>query len=456
MKKQRIVATGLCLLSAAICASSQGLFESVQTDSSTAQSSTSVAAKPVDFSGYVKGAVFGGYSSAHDLTIFGAYGQAAAVLDAQKANVGKLHAEVRLNAGKDRGNEAVNCDVREAWGALDPAGFNLKVGRQIIVWGRADAVNPTNNITPKNELVLSSENDDSRLGNELVYADKKIGCSSIQGIWVPYYRADVIPINSSIMPAGISLKDPVYPDMKFRNGGYALRWELNAPSVDGSLSYFNGYATLPGFNYSLDATGMSLVPTAYRMQVFGGDVSSAIGSVGLRAELAVKVPYDRSDDKIYIPQSYGQAVVGVDKSIGNWSVLLQYSGLYVIDYKKVADPVLTDPSDPIELQIYGAGLAKANMERMNRLFTGTSDELSHSVTANVQWNTMHETLHFKLAGLYNFTTNEYAVVPGASYDVADAVCLSVGGRYLEGDKGSMSHLVSNLMSTVYAELKLSF
>jgi hypothetical protein len=93
---------------------------------------------------------------------------------------------------------------------------------------------------------------------------------------------------------------------------------------------------------------------------------------------------------------------------------------------------------------------------LNRLFTNTSDELSHSLTANVQWNTMHETLHFKLSGLYDFTTEEYAVVPNAMYDVADAVSLTIGGRYLNGKKGSLNDLVSDMMSHVYTELKISF
>jgi hypothetical protein len=159
---------------------------------------------------------------------------------------------------------------------------------------------------------------------------------------------------------------------------------------------------------------------------------------------------------VFTPNPYVQAVVGIDRSIGNWSLLFQYSGVYVYNFKKIADPVLLNPLDPNELALYGAAVAKAEIERLNRLFTNTSDEFSHSITANVQWNTMHETLHLKLSGLYDFTTEEYAIVPNATYDVADAISLTIGGRYLDGKKETLNHLVHDMMSHVYTELKISF
>ena len=451
----RIAPFVACLLSSSMYSYSQGLFESASNDSPSTNNSQSTA-KTIDVSGYVKGAIFCGRDDNHDPTILGSYGQTSLKLNADKNGIGTAFAEVRLNAGTVRGNDPVTCDIREAWGSVTVKGLDIKLGRQIIAWGRADAVNPTNNITPKNELVLSSEFDDARSGNELLQIKTKIGQTTLQGIWVPYYRSDVLLLNSSILPAGITLKGPVYPDLKLVNGSYALRFDFTAPSIDGSLSYFNGYATLPGFNYALDASGLSLMPEAYRMQVIGGDLSTTAGPYGLRAEAAVKIPTTDYENQVFIPNPYTQFVVGIDRSIGNWILLVQYSGLFVHNFKKVDEPILLTPLDSNEQALYGAAVAKAEMEHLNRLFTSTSDECSHSVTANVQWNTMHETLHFKLSGLYNFTTEEYAVLPDVAYDVADAISLTIGGRYLDGKKETLNHLVRDMMSLVYTELKISF
>jgi hypothetical protein len=455
MELLRIPTVVACLLSLPMCSYSQGLFESASSDSTSVNSSQS-STKAIDFSGFVKGAIFGGNDEDHDPAIFGAYAQTSLKLKAEKGGIGAAFAEVRVTAGSVRGADPVVCDVREAWASVTFKGLDIKLGRQIIAWGRADAVNPTNNITPKNELVLSSESDDARLGNELLQLKTRIGPTSIQGIWVPYYRPDVLLLNGATIPAGVTIKDPVYPHLKFTNGSYALRVDLTTPSVDGSISYFNGYATLPGFGYALGASGLSLIPTAYRTQAIGGDLSTTVWSFGLRAEAAAKIPNGDYEGQPSVPNPYGQLVLGVDRSIGDWSLLVQYSGLYVYNFKKVNDPVLLNPLDPNEQRLYAAAAAGAEMERLNRLFTNTSDEFSHSITANLQWNTLHETLHLKLSGLYDITTQEYAVVPNATYDVADAISLTVGGRYLDGKKGTLNHLVSDMMSHVYVELKYSF
>jgi hypothetical protein len=445
------------LLPAAICA--QGLFENAVNGGSDSVSGDKPS-KALTIGGYVKGALFGGRDSVNNTVVSGSYAQAALKLNAEKTGIGRAFAEVRLNAGNNRGTAFAALDVREAWGDVSPGPFDIRLGRQIINWGRADAINPTNNITPMDETVLSSEYDDTRMGNELLQVKAKLGLASIQGIWVPWYRPDAIPLMGAKIPAGITIADPVYPDVRFTSGGYALRLEYNGSSLDGSVSYFNGYAPLPGFDYALSQTGLSLIPRAYRMHATGADFSTAIGSFGLRGEAAVKYPFDDNNNDynkdVYMPNPYAQYVLGLDKSIGNWSVLIQYSGLYVINYKKIEVPMLIDPFDPVAQGYYASARAAAEIKRLNRLFTGTADEFSHSLTGNIQWNTLHETLHLKMAGMYDFTTKDYVINPSASYDIADAISLEVGGRYLQGPEGNLNNMISNLMSFVYTELKWSF
>jgi hypothetical protein len=447
-----VIGTVFCLaLPAAICA--QGLFESAGQDSSSAGTGL---AKNFSLSGYVKGSVYGGRNDNQEAVMSGGNAQLSLKVSAEKSGIGKAFAEARLNAGKLRDSAAVSCDVREAWASVSPGPVDIKLGRQIVAWGRADAINPTNNITPMDQTALSSEYDDTRLGNELLQVKAKFGPTSIQGIWVPYYRPDVLPLGSALVPAGVTIAKPVYPDVRFVNGGYALRFDLTLPAVDGSLSYFNGYGTLPGFDYELSRTGMSLFPHAYRMQVGGLDFSTTVASLGLRGEAALKYPNGDYKASVYIPNPSAQYVVGVDKSLGDWTVLVQYSGVYVLDYNDIEQPVLTNPYDPMAQALYASALAANGIDHINRLYTGTADKLSHSVTANIQWNTLHETLRLQLAGMYNFTTDEYAVNPSVSYDVADAVGVTVGGRYLNGPDESLNHMIRYLLSFAYAEVKVSF
>jgi hypothetical protein len=58
--------------------------------------------------------------------------------------------------------------------------------------------------------------------------------------------------------------------------------------------------------------------------------------------------------------------------------------------------------------------------------------------------------------MYDFTTKDYGINPSASYDIADAISVTVGGRYLNGPVGNLNNIISNLLSFVYTELKWSF
>lgn len=52
-------------------------------------------------------------------------------------------------------------------------------------------------------------------------------------------------------------------------------------------------------------------------------------------------------------------------------------------------------------------------------------------TARVGMNLLYETLHLELAGMYNFTTREYALNPKVAYDITDAFTVTASSRYLD-------------------------
>ncbi len=147
---------------------------------------------------------------------------------------------------------------------------------------------------------------------------------------------------------------------------------------------------------------------------------------------------------------------GIDRSISDWSFLVQYSGVYVPGFTPITEPVLSDPFNPLALQAFAFAKGNYEIHRINRLFTGTTNQTSHSITGRIGWRGLYETLEIELAGLYTITTEEYAVNPSIGYDIADALHFTVGGRYLRGPGGSLNDLIDDQLSHVYTELKFSF
>jgi hypothetical protein len=405
----------------------------------TGGQSTSVPS--ISTNGYIKGGVFGGTNDKNEPVFVGNYTEFDLKADAKKENLGRAFVELREAAGNNRGEDMGVPDIHEAWVETYAGNLTFRLGRQIIVWGRADSINPTNNLTPSNSLILSTEFDDTRLGNELLQVTAKVNPAiSFEGEFVPGYRPDAIPLAEVKLPAGISVGDGVYPDNKVDSASWAARMNIVTGSIDGSISYFKGYKTLPGFDYSISTAGITLLPTAYKMQAIGGDFSMAVGDFGLRGEFCAKVPDQSEDGNVYVPARHLEYVAGIDRTMGDFNILVQYSGLYVMGFEKI------DESQPLYAEI----------KKLNRQFTGTADQASHSVTGQIGMSALSETLQIKLAGMYDFTTQEFAICPTVSYDIADALTLTAAWRDIDGPADSLNRLVNKLMSFSSVELKYSF
>ena len=422
----------------------------------SASSMSSPKASDFSIGGYIRGGLYGERDDGNNAEIKAGNGLVSLKLDAKKGELAKAYADIRMESGSLNGNTIDKIDVREAWVQTSIGSWDLKAGQQIIVWGRADGINPTNNITPHDPLALSSETDDQRLGNILIQSSFGLNQFRLEGIWVPVFKPDILPFDAVTLPGGIAIDSPSYPRNAAKNGSYALRLKAELAQVDGSISYYNGYVTMPSFDYSLNATGIHLIPTAYRIHAIGGDFSTTLGSYGIRGEAAFKQTVDEYKNISYLPNPNLEYVVGVDKSIGDFSLLLQYAGKYIFDFEKQNVPLLADPNDSNAVMSYRRATVDYQMTHLTRLLLQQSDEITHSITARVGWTTMHETLKLDLAGIYNFTTKEYVLRPTITYDITDAVTVCVGAQKIDGPDESIYGLESNLLSNVFAELKLSF
>src|SRR5581483_10916967 len=84
-------------------------------------------------------------------------------------------------------------------------GLDLRIGRQVVVWGTADQFNPTNNINAldfSDPLLFGKA-----LGNNMVRLDYNLtGDWNVTGVLVPIFRPSQLPRS-----APIALQDPFRP-----------------------------------------------------------------------------------------------------------------------------------------------------------------------------------------------------------------------------------------------------
>src|SRR5260370_3126191 len=150
----------------------------------------------------------------------------------------RLHGEAwrerQLNGASDR----VRGRVREAYAQLSAGPLELRAGWQIFPWGRADAINPTDNLTPRQLTFLTRDTEDQRFGSPALRATWFSGPVSLNLLWLAGFKPTELP-----WPAGA----PQLEDVKLSTPAaqWATRLEVVRSEFVGCLSYFVGYDDLP-------------------------------------------------------------------------------------------------------------------------------------------------------------------------------------------------------------------
>jgi hypothetical protein len=398
-----------------------------------------------------------------------AYGELALKLDARAEKHGDAYGELRLRYGQDGPQRRLLVDLREAYVNLYAGPLDLRLGQQIIVWGRADAFNPTNSFMPLDFRGRSPIEDDRRVGNVGARAFVQTGpFVRIEGVWLPLYVPTEYPPFE--LEPFITLGEPDYPAPELENGTLGARVHLELPAFEGSVSYVHGHAPLPGLglvDYTVgeDPPEVRIARTAYTQHVIGIDGSTAVGELfAVRAEAAYRHPID-SAEHVHAARPDVHYVLGADRAFGPVSVIAQYMGRVVLDFQREDGP--EDPIEPealvrfmeplprsLELTITSS--IEAELAQRNQVLFSQTARVQHLMSLRIEWLTLHEALSLSTLGMLNFTTREWLVFPKAGYKISDAMTVYAGAEVYVGPSGTLLDLIDHELTAGYAELRYSF
>ena len=474
-----VFALAVLLLSPGLHA--QGLFEQALAEPEPAgapDAASGPSSSSLEIGGYLRGALWGGKvpdEAASELK--SGYGEAALTLRARTGGLGDAMAELRFRSGRDSASQAAASsvmDLREAYVNLWLGPLDLRLGQQIIAWGRADALNPTDNVTPKDMSFRSANEDDRRIANLALRATLNMDAFRLETIWVPCYRMSRLPDFSLGGPLVIGA--PQAPDADLSNGTGAARLHLETAVFEASLSYLFGYSTMPGVTLQgvdISASGTpvaTLAMTAYQHQVAGLDFSTTLGDwAGLRGEVAWRQALDSEDaQSSWKPRPEVLAVLGLDREFGDLWVILQYAGRFVLDHDAPAHGALDmsaiEGASPEVLATVLPVMEDTIRDEIawrNRIIAGQSEEISHQVLARLNWSLLYETLSLSLLGSFNVSTREWLARPSLVYQIEDALALSMGaeiyaqGLFRDADD-TLYGMIDETMTAGFVELKASF
>jgi hypothetical protein len=210
--------------------------------------------------------------------------------------------------------------------------LTAEVGKQIIRWGKADILNPTDRFAPRDYLnpvyteVLPLTAVRATYGNQ---------SDSVDLVWLPRFTPSRVPLFGH---RWVVLPD--VPGLAIREGGAVLpggqqagaRWNHIGRGAEYSLSFFDGYNHLPRIDASLQSPFEAVVLRRYpRIRTWGADAAVPSGPVLLKAEAAwFNAPNRDADD-------YLLYVVQVERQAAGWFLVGGYAGEWVATRRTTLD-----------------------------------------------------------------------------------------------------------------------
>ncbi len=247
--------------------------------------------------------------------------------------------------------------VRELYWQFNAGPIGAKVGRQAIAWGRADGVNPTDNLSPRDFTLLVPQDNEQRRGNDVAALSVDTRFGSVSALWFPRAASHTVPLPREPQ-VNYAIAEPPHKSQ------WAVKLDMAADGIDGSVSYFDG--TDPTPDLSLAGTGPAGLTVGLNNQplrVLGADVSLTHRGVIWRAEAAwMRTGSTGAADFLHKkPRLW--LVAGAEWTLaGNTTLGLQASAQRVMDFRS-PDTLVS----PLEREVAWRQAALANQTSATQL-----------------------------------------------------------------------------------------
>jgi hypothetical protein len=336
-------------------------------------------------------------------------------------------------------NEDMYADLRQLYMDIYFDSFDIRVGKQQIIWGKAEGVFITDIVSPKDlREFLLPDFSEIRMGITSIKLDYYLADSTFEMVWAPVFTPTNEPEDGSIWRISPTLPAPV----TFDNSKKEVKANLENSEVFAKYSYLSSlidFEIMGGYMWddspalhmdpTIDSTSnkitaVTVAPEYHRLSLAGGSLSTSLGGYVLRGEGGYfSGKYFETDDLNsggVIIKDYINYVLGIDCSFMDINLSAQFIQQLILEYD-------------------------------SRI---TSDEYENMVTFLAVKDYFRETLRLEFFAYIGLNNEDALLRPRIVYDVSDEMDLQLGANIFTGDKGNFGQYNENDMA--YMKLKYSF
>lgn len=309
--------------------------------------------------------------------------------------------------------------IRELYLDVYIRNWDIRIGKQQVVWGKADGVFVNDIVNPLDlRFFLLQDFEDIRMGSPMIRANGYFGSSKLELLWIPVFEPwkfappgtpwsfpEVSASTINDLTVNMIREDHELPDRRLKNSEWGLKFSTFLLGTDLSLLYFDGFQDRPSvyvksFEQTDTVLTLNLIPTFDRSPMVGINFSKPLAGILIRGEGAYfrDARFNRQAlPGVFVEKTvsdFVQGVLGIDLTgpFGS-SLSFQYLKREILDYS----PTIIGSSES-ETWITG-------------MFTGSF------------WN---ENAAIRFLALYDRENESGLVQADASYNINDALNAGVG------------------------------
>ncbi|MBN2442872.1 MAG: DUF1302 family protein [Spirochaetales bacterium] len=338
--------------------------------------------------------------------------------------------------------------------------LDITIGHQVISWGTADGLNPTNNINPKDlsdltHIAASDTKDLIMPVNAVRFNFYPADFLNFEGVFIPLFTPPGMPDFSSYLPPELSgLSDNInfcYPDSAPASFESGMKANFTLPGIDFSLSYLYAWDDIPDIKVNIlqqdigggmmFGTPASLEFTFNRVHIIGADFAWPLFDIDFRGEAAYFITEDTTGDDVFIKNPYLYYVLGAGYTFfDDLNINLQFSQKIITNYKKISDyDYNIDPMNPASWNQDDSYYEEAYTTQFFPLASYQKGALMSTIMLIIRQNFLDDLLETSFIGMYNFPEDyndadpdrklgDFMLKPALKYKFTDAFDIELGAN----------------------------
>jgi len=345
------------------------------------------------------------------------------------------------------GDSTLDWRLRQLYMDLNFDCCDFRLGKQQVIWGKADGVFITDVVSPKDlSEFLLPDFAEIRQGITALTSNVFVGNHTLSLVLVPQFTPTIAPEAGSIWhvappaPAGVRVSmDASQKDVAIEaaNSEVFGRWSAILESIDfevmagwmwdddPSLHISKRFAHVNSANGQMVLDSLVVSPRHHRLAVGGGSMSSTLAGFVLKGEGAFY--YDKrfqsadpaAEDGL-VSGNYLHTMLGASYAISGVDFGFQFVQKYLMDY----DSFYQDK------------------------------EFQNMITAMIRKSLLRETLYLELFSYVGLDDQDALIRPSIGYDISDGLRMTLGANLFYGDSGSFGQYDQNDM--LYGKLAYYF